>query len=240
MRLSFASLALVLSLGALPAWAQPGPNPFLAQARVFYQGLEFERCVQRLEQAVVRENTVAEQAEIALYAGLCNAQLGNFEQAESHFTRALELDRTLELPPYTSPKIEAMFQEAAEKLPAGSEAPSRAVVLTPSDAPAPEYPGLNLTEPPRRSYVAPVALGGAALLAGSAATYFGLQAQRLEGQANAAHFEVDAHRLGKDARQNAVLANVGLGVAAAAVSGAVITWLWGGQAATPPPATATR
>ena len=225
----FAVVAVALLLWALPAGAQPAPNPYLAQARVYYQGLEFERCLQRLEQAVERESTVREQAEIALYAGLCSAQLGNFEQAGPYFTQALELDRTLQLPPYTSPKIEALFHEAASKLPGPDKEPSRSVVLTPSDVPPPAYPGADLQAAPQRSYVAPIAFGGAALLAGGAATWFGLQAQRLEGEANTAHFEVDAHRLGQDARQSATFANIGLGVATAAVSGAIITWLLGGQ-----------
>lgn len=222
-----ALLAVALLLWALPAWAQPGPNPYLAQARVFYQGLEFERCLQRLEQATGHESTVAEQAEIALYGGLCHAQLGDFERAEPHFARALELDRTLTLPPYTSPKIEALFQEVAATLPAPTDAGPRKPVLTPRESQG--SPSLVAQAPGARSYVAPIAFGGAALLAGGAATYFGLQAQRLEAEANTARFEVDAHRLGNDARQSAFIANIGLGVATAAVSGAVITWLLGGQ-----------
>lgn len=235
-----AVLPLALLLCAPSAWAQPAPNPYLAQARVFYQGLEFERCLQRLKQAGARESTVAEQAEIALYGGLCNAQLGNFEAAELHFTRALELDRTLELPPYTSPKIEALFQEVASRLPAAEEAPSPSAALTPRELPPPAYRGADLSAQPQRSYVAPIAFGGAALLAGGAATYFGLQAQRFEGEANAAHFEVDAHRLGQDARRNATFANIGLGVATAAVSGAIITWLMGGQNAPAPSQASAR
>jgi len=224
-----AALAFTSLLWALPALAQQVPNPYLAQARVFYQGLEYERCLQRLEQAAQRESPLAEQAEIALYAGLCNAQLGNLERTESHFARALELDRTIALPPYTSPKISAVFEAVAAKLPQPSTVAPEKRVLTPATGLPPEYPGLALEARRERSYVAPLAFGGAALLAGGAVTYFGLQAQRLEGQANAAHFESDAYRLGNDARQSAVLANIGLGVAAAAVSGAVVTWLLGGQ-----------
>lgn len=192
-----AVLPVALLLWALPAWAQPGPNPYLAQARVFYQGLEFERCLQRLNQAVDRESTVREQAEIALYAGLCNAQLGNFEEAEPHFSRALELDRTLELPPYTSPKIEALFKEVAAKLPPVDDKAPRKLVLTPTESSNPTSPALVLQRQPQRSYVAPVAFGGAALLAGGAATYFGLQAQRRERLSDKSEFSTLRTSLGE-------------------------------------------
>ena len=111
-----APLIVALGLWALPAAAQPGPNPFLTQARVFYQGLEFERCIQRLEQAVQRESTPAEQAEIELYAGLCHYHLADEKTAKERFARAVALDARIALPPFTSPKIVAVFDEVRAKV----------------------------------------------------------------------------------------------------------------------------
>lgn len=115
---------------------------------------------------------------------------------------------------------------------ARSQTPDRTVAdLTPPElipTEAPVRAGLLDTAEPR-SYAAPIALGAAAAAAGGAAAWFGLQARSLEAQANAARFESDGYALGDRARQQATLANVGFGVAIAAASGAVATWLLSGE-----------
>ena len=47
--------------------AASGPNPFLAEARVHYQALDYSRCLKRLGQAEIWKSTLEEEAEVALY-----------------------------------------------------------------------------------------------------------------------------------------------------------------------------
>ncbi len=230
-----ALLIAAVCLWALPAaaqQAQPAPNPFLAQARIFYQGLEFERCLQRLDLAGQRETSLPEQAEIELYKGLCHYHLDEVAPAKEHFARAVALDASVELPPFTSPKIIAVFDEVrARAAPSPSDAPRQNALTPPPRAPPSNGLDLTASQPPRRSYVAPLSFAGGAVLAGSAAVLFGAQARSLEQAANAAHFESDAFRLGAQARQRALFANVSIGVAVAAASGALVTLLFPGERA---------
>ncbi|MHB8876964.1 MAG: hypothetical protein ACYC8T_24980, partial [Myxococcaceae bacterium] len=100
-------------------------------------------------------------------------------------------------------------------------------------APRPKDPSPLDTEvrdsPSKRSYVVPIAAGGFAVVAAGAGGFMGLQAKRLEGEANAARFESDAIALGNQSRQSALLANIGYGAAAAAATAAVVTLLLGGD-----------
>lgn len=231
-------LSILLAAGTVYA----RPNPYLAQAKVFYQGLEFEKCLQRLDQAARWKNTPQESVDVELYSGLCKYNLGRAKDAADHFELAVKLKPTAALPPYTSPKIQAVFDEVKQRVaPAPPvEAPKDAVAtadaptkteLTP--APKVEEPlDASLREPETsgsgRSYVAPIALGGAAVIAAGLGGYMGLQAKSFESQANAARFESDALALGAQAQQNATFANVGFGVAVAAATGAVVTFLLSG------------
>src|SRR4051812_21129408 len=77
------------------------PNPFLQQAKGFYEQVKYEKCAQRLKQAVQWKSSAAELLEIELYAGLCHFNLNRLQDATEHFELALELDRTASLPPYS-------------------------------------------------------------------------------------------------------------------------------------------
>lgn len=124
------------------------PNPFLAQAKRHHQNLEFEKCVQRLRLAPQWRSTPEELKEIELYSGLCHFGLGRRREAAEHLELLLKLDPASQLPPYTSPKIEALFQSIRERLkppvdPRGSAPPppeGRGETATASSAPGADEP----------------------------------------------------------------------------------------------------
>ncbi len=113
--------------------------------------------------------------------------------------------------------------EKEKKVIARADVPTRPR-LVPKKTP----PDGQLTQPGPFSlehHAIPLALGGVAVVAAGAGSYFGVRARALANEANAAHFESDAIRLGEQARMNARTANVVFGIAAAAAVGAVATWL---------------
>ena len=246
----FAAAALILA--AFVAQAANKPNPYLSQAKVFYQGLEYEKCLARLEQATKWTSEPAEEVEVQLYSGLCNFNIGNLDEAKRKFDLALKLDPALQLPPYTSPRIADIFElsrariaarskpveKVAEKAPMIEEKkaePTQVAVAT--DAPK----QVELTPAPRQdnselitaaegpSLTVPLVFGGTAALAAGAGAFFGLSAKSAEAEANdvtgAGRFESDAFAATNRAQSNAMLANVAFAVAGAAVIGAVISYV---------------
>jgi hypothetical protein len=216
------------------------PNPYLAQAKVLHQGLEFEKCLKRLEQASRWDSTAQELAEIELYSGLCQFGLGNDREAAEHFQMGLKVDAKLALPPLVGPKVTALFQKAQAKVlpalrdvpepekpappkpePPPPEPPPKKVELMPAPQPAPV-----LVEPvpepkPRRSLVFVPALAiGAAIAAGAGVT--GFLALDGQNQANAATYESDGLSIGAQARTLALTTNVLWAVAGAALIVAVV------------------
>lgn len=212
-----------------------GPNPYVGQAKVFYQGLEFEKCLARLEQATRWKGSSAKElTDLELYRGLCSFNLGDQQQAQGAFRAALAANPAAALPPYTSPKIEALFEQVKAEL-----APAAAASAT-SDAPVkPQLlPGPDGSAPPAvegapaevtggRSVALPLALGGVAVLAVGTGVLMGMQAKSFEAQAHAAHFDSDARALADTAQERATFANLGYALAAAAATGAVVTFVLG-------------
>jgi tetratricopeptide (TPR) repeat protein len=243
----------VIALGWLTtAVAAPEKgNVYLVQAKVFYQGMEFEKCLQRLEQADrVSDLTRQVMADIELYGGLCKFNLGKRDDAESHFRRALQLNPDVTLPPATSPRIAEVFEPVAEQIrrartdadavaarqpqvassnveraEAEAQDSPRELTLAPtakSDARA----DLVATVPAQGgSKVLPIALGGTSVAAATVATVFAVMANNHAAQANApATYYADSVALGNDARREMLIGNVLFGVAGTAAVGAVITW----------------
>lgn len=131
------------------------PNPYLAQAKVFYQGLEYEKCIARLDQASNWQSDPAEQVEIELYSGLCHFNMGELDEAKRHFDLTLSLDSTAQLPPFTSPRISDIFEASRQKIIARNarKAPPRPppeVKVTEKPPPKPP-PDVKVTEkaPPK-------------------------------------------------------------------------------------------
>jgi hypothetical protein len=226
----FLALVVSLTLGA------GAPNPFLAEAKALYESLDFERCLERLEQASKQwTSTPKELFEIEVYSGLVRLNLGQVAQAREHFRVAQRIDPAGELPPYSSPKAVDVWLEVKQSLvpkpppfpdrDLPDDAPRRAD-LKPAPAPEP------LTAAPRsewRRHAAPVALSIVAAAALAAGIGLGAHAKSLEAQANAAYYESDFRSLGNAARANAVGANVAFGVSVAAALTAAMLW-WRGTA----------
>ncbi|MBK7862939.1 MAG: hypothetical protein IPJ65_30880 [Archangiaceae bacterium] len=210
------------------------PNPYLAQAKVLHQGLEFEKCLKRLDQAGRWQSTTAELAQVELYFGLCAFGLGKAKDAAEHFEMGLKLDPALELPPLVGPKVTAMFERAKEKL-AGAPAVEAKPEPTPTPPPAaveePKAPPVVAVEPapvvaPQRPVrlAAPLVLVGVGAVSAAVAAYFGVTAQSLARQAKEpTAFQSDALAWSSQAKTDALLCNVLWAVAGAAVIAAVIT-----------------
>jgi hypothetical protein len=216
-------VAAGLLLGAVPA----NPNPYLAQARVLYQGLDYEKALLKLQRAQESPTLPdAERAEILVYVGLCRHQLGDEAAARASFRAALQVDPKVQLPPLTSPKIAAAFDEEVatwekahaappkveapkpEERPKGVEAPE------PAALPRPEPSGGHAEEgkPGKLLWPSLVAAGVAAVLVGSAA-YFGQAANDRADAARKATFASDTATLSKEAQDKARTANVLYGTA---------------------------
>lgn len=238
------TVVLAALLCSAAAAAQSGGNIYLSQGKVYFQALEFEKCVQRMEQAARWQNsTRRELAEIELYTGLCKFSLGQTDESADHFTAALGIDPTLELPPGVSPRIAEVFNEVAERVrPAAAgraeaqqsqgsgDAPAngnRELVLVPREGPAPSPVDQSLTarpEPPSR--VLPITLGGVSVAALATGGIFGAMAKAYEAEHNDRRtFHEEAQVAGKRAQDSAFAANVAFAIAGAAAAGAVTTWL---------------
>lgn len=247
------SLAFALVLSAVSALAAGQPNPYLSQAKVFYQGLEYEKCLTRLDQATKWNSGLNEEVEVQLYFGLCNFNMGNADEAKRRFELALKLDGNLQLPPYTSPRIAELFETSRkriaararpvedkplvvdskkpppvdekekEKKVAAADVPTK-VELTPAPSASTEQKPEFVEQSDGPNLVLPLALGGTAALAAGAGAFLGLQAKSAETEANTARFESDAFAASNRASSNAMLANVAFAVAGGALIGAVVTY----------------
>ena len=135
---------LVLIAAATP------PNPYLSEARVNFQAQDFTRCLKRLEQAASWKSTHPEEAEVALYRGLCRFGTGEEAQASGDFEHALRIDPAVALPAWTSPRIQTAFEQARARVGLTASPPASAVAAT---QPPPGV--VTPTEPPRRLGKAP-------------------------------------------------------------------------------------
>lgn len=244
-------MACVLALSWAGTAMAGGGNVYLAQAKVYYQGLEFEKCLQRLDQAAKQPgNSVRQQAEVELYSGLCRFNLGAREKAEADFEQAVKIDPAIALPPATSPRITEVFdtikakvaparvEEPASMMTAQSDVDSESVApakpidaprelsLEPQNAPPSSTRNELLATPEKSpSRVVPYALGGTAVVAAAVATYFGVTAKGHESQANdPSTYYAQAQTVGAQAKNEATVSNVLFGIAGAAAVGAVVTW----------------
>lgn len=132
------ALAMTLCGLSVLAFAEgEKPNPYLAQARVFYQGGEFKKCLDRVKQAERWDSSIKELAEVSLYAGLCHFNVRKQKDAELDFLRAVQTDPSLELPAATSPKIVEVWNRVRAKVPRPESPPEPPLVPTAKE-PEPE------------------------------------------------------------------------------------------------------
>jgi hypothetical protein len=144
----------------LAAQASSGElNPYLSQAKVFHQGLEYEKCLQRLDQAERWNNAPAQLAEIELYRGVCKFELSApVSEVKEHFRLALSLDIKVQPPAMMSDRLAALFGDEVARV-----RPQREAAL--ADRPP---LGLSSSAPPGRSFLGPgLTMGGGALIAGA-------------------------------------------------------------------------
>jgi tetratricopeptide (TPR) repeat protein len=211
--------AIVLAASLLFSAAPASPNPYLAQARVLYQGLEYEKALLKLKKAEETKGLPdAERVEVLIYSGLCHYQIGEEPAARAAFRAALKVDVKAQLPPLTSPKIAAVFdEEVAAVAPKAAPPPEPVkVVEAPKAQPEPAV-AAAATPPPVESTDAKakpgkviwpsiVAAGVAAVLVGTAA-YFGKTASDRANEAKGTPYASDAVSISKDAQNKAHIAN---------------------------------
>jgi len=132
--------AQVLVWAPAPALAaQRSQNPYLNAAITLYGDLEFEAALESLKKAERQpSNSLAEDVQISLYAGLILFELGDAAGAELRFKRALALDEQVTLPK-VSPKTAAAFQKAQREIAkaSGLNQPQQDSKPTPPPAPLP-------------------------------------------------------------------------------------------------------
>ncbi len=227
------------------------PNPFLQQAKSFYEQVKYEKCAQRLEQAVQWKSTAAELVEIELYAGLCQFNLNALRDAREHFELALKLNPAATLPPYSPPKAVSLFKSIAQarpveevappvEHPAEEPPPPEAVAAAPAEVasaapPPPPPPTLVPSEralPPAAATEVfrpvpklTIGLGVGAGVAAGVGTFLIVQAQAQARDANRQVFEQVRKERGDEAVASATAAYVSLGAAVSAAAGAVIVYL---------------
>lgn len=243
---------LSLTLLAGDAWA--APNPYLAQAKQMQQGLEFEKCLKRLETAANwNSNAERDFADIELYQALCLLGLGKEKEAAEHFELALRIDRSLELPPLQGPRVVAIFKKVQASMterygpnpppapmtappppprvepsaPPPADAPVVKKVTPPAPAPSAADIGLLREAPKKRSLVLPIAFGAATVVGAAVAVILGVTAQATARQANSAEYQAEALLWGSSARGQAVASNIAWGVTGATGIAAVVTLLLG-------------
>lgn len=239
------ALAMTLCGLSVLAFAEgEKPNPYLAQARVFYQGGEFKKCLDRVKQAERWDSSIKELAEVSLYAGLCHFNVRKQKEAEVDFLRAVQTDPTLELPAATSPKIVEVWNRVRAKVPRPESPPEPPLVPTTKEpepepvavaaptqrplAPVPlELETLETHETPeRQTSVAPFVMGGVAVAAVAVGVTFGVLANSTYATAMGAPFQSDAIAQYATARTWALVANVSYVTAgAAALTGLLLFFL---------------
>jgi tetratricopeptide (TPR) repeat protein len=221
-----AAAGLVVWSACALAQSPQSPNAKLREAQIFYDELEFEQCIQRAAAAPRPESSANELAQAELYNGLCQASLGRFKDAEDHFRIALRLDPSISLPRMTSPKVAAIYNKTRDRVlerdVARLETAGKASTTpTPADAPI-ESAHENS---PRRLPWLSVTLGALGIASAGTTGYFGVGAKNYENLANNAAYDSDRSSLGQAAKRDALLANIALGVAAASLAGAVISFV---------------
>ena len=205
-------------LAAAPAPAKA--NPFLAEAKVLSQGLNYEKALERLKRAFSWPGTSAsEMAEVHLYRGLSHLQLGREQPGREALRAALLADPNIQLPPMCSPKLATAFnQEAASIRPAKPPpevAPTPPPVIAappPVETTAAPLAATAPAEPPaavQKEHVrwpSYVALAAAVALAGVGGV-MGYQARDSASQADKAEFASEHVRLSDQAQSRAKVAN---------------------------------
>jgi len=232
----------------------------LAEAVRLYEELEYEQALVWLERASKASHDTKEEVARLLYKGLISADMGRWAVARAAFRSALQHDPEARLPLRTSPKVVAAFESQQAKVQAerarmGTEpsvlATARPSTVGPGQVEVPPSDSQALVD---RSELVPIhpeedsrllvaesswtrrvprvsmVLLGLGVAAGGVGTYYGLSSQRRLSEARGAQFLDEATRRHAQARRGATRANILFGTAGLAAAGAVVTWLFMGDA----------
>jgi len=225
MRIGLVGLALGAMLLGLPTQGWSAQDPSFVEGTKLLKQLEYVRAIQAFEKALAAPgSTAAQRAESHLQIGIARSGLTEYDAAEASFKRALTEDRTVTLPPHTSPKIKALFEKVrAELPPPTTPAPTTAApVLPPSTSPIADESDTeeDLTKGPRRSstnWPAWIALG-AGVAAGGVGLAMGLMNRSEKSKAeDSSLYYSEAQDHADSAASYGLAANVLFGLAGAAV-----------------------
>ncbi|CAM3465080.1 hypothetical protein G4177_22875 [Corallococcus sp. ZKHCc1 1396] len=234
---------------AAPASSRDYFTAAMAETARLHDDLEYEQALAAVTRAKRLARSDAERASATLYEGVVLADMGRREEARASFRAGLVLTPDAKLPVKVSPKVEddfesvrkevqrdrpAVAQPVPEVTPRPADAPvQRTVEAAPTSPSRPvasvASPGVDLKVDAKRPQVRRVptlswVLLGTGVAAGGAGTLFGLQSRGNVDSAREAELSssVDGHL--KDARGQAVVANVLFGTALAAAVGAVTAY----------------
>ncbi|MGQ0505437.1 MAG: tetratricopeptide repeat protein [Myxococcaceae bacterium] len=222
----------VLLTQLLVTASEPGsPSPSLEKAKRSYEEVQYEKCVDLTDLAVDETNDPVQRVEIDLYAGLCQFNLGESDEASEHFRRALKRDHQAKLPPFSPPKAVALFQSIAARV---TPSPKPTDTTPPDDSPrrttlAPSPKSKDVEEAftpakPTRFPFATTTLGTAAVVGAGIGTGLYLHARSLAIQANQEQFTEPANALGNRARSLQAASFASFGAAGAAAITAVVVY----------------
>ncbi|AKF80852.1 hypothetical protein MFUL124B02_16115 [Myxococcus fulvus 124B02] len=221
----------------------------MERAARLYDDLEYEQALASLADAKALAKTDDERADALIYEGIVLADLRQRQQSLSAFRQGLLLQPESVLPLKVSPKVQRDFEEVRDEvrgklgLPVG---PAR-VAVAESDRPElPSKTDSNLTpvastsshpeldaslvsekESPSKVRALPLTFAGLGVLTAGVGGYFGLQSRgNIQNAREATTLDAQREHL-DEAQGEALAANLLFGVAAAAVTGAVILYLTG-------------
>ena len=109
-------MATALLLLLLPFSAAVDDQPLCLEARGMYDSMDLEGALARFELVLLIDSlTEDERAQVLLWIGLAEADLGRFDNAETRFAEALRLDPDARLPVEASPRVQELMEAAREK-----------------------------------------------------------------------------------------------------------------------------
>lgn len=91
-------------------------DPRFIEARAMYDSMDLEGAIARFDLVLLDDSLPPEErAQVLMWAGLAEADLGRFDKAEARFARALAFDDDAELPVEASPRVTELVEAARKK-----------------------------------------------------------------------------------------------------------------------------
>jgi hypothetical protein len=218
-------LQVVVALsGAAP---QSSAQAALDDAVQFFESFEDERAAMKFRALLARAPPGEIAAKVHLYLGIIAFDDMKPDVARTEFRRALEANPAVELPPKTSPKTRLAFGGVRHALELEMDPGTRGSKPAAAPAAAISAPVLVIeAEPPSHSHTAAYILGGATLVLTGLAIYGGGQVIGYNGMIETPP-QYTLNQI-QSAQGSASFWAVGwivaAGLAAAGLTGAILTW----------------